>query len=705
MSSGIQSRVEKLCEALVLADRDDAAQLKRIQADLGEIAAWAASSKLPLTASAAEGARALVGQVIAGTAAQPAAALGLAGRVAAAIQAVICHGQPERDVEFPAGLPAPEPAAPKPSKAASAEAKKPAAPPQRGVPAHLVDDELLHSFVLEAKEHLESIEAHILSLEGAPRNEETIHAVFRAFHTIKGAAAFLNFEDIERVGHEMESLLELVRKGDLAMGEEVLDATFDSVDVLKQLVGGLQGGAGKVPPAVAGIDALLGRIATLAKAGEKAARPARAPAAAREAAEAGEEAAPAREAGAALPSRLGDTIRVDAERLDRLLDTIGELVIAESMVSHSTDATRLMSSPVLDRQFRQLDKITRSLQEMSSSLRMVSIRPVFLRMARLVRDLTRKGAKQIDFMSSGEDTELDKTIVDRIVDPLVHLLRNAVDHGIEAGPAQRRAAGKPETARIEMRAFHRGGSIYIEVEDDGRGLDKAKIVRRAVDQGMISPNEPATDGLITDLICRPGFSTADKVTEVSGRGVGMDVLKRTIEELRGQIDVRSEEGRGCVVSIRLPLTLAIIDGMIIRVGEERYIVPKLSIVRCIRPKAGDISTVGNRGEVLLLDGALIPLFRLHRLFEVEGAEQDATRALVAIVEDNECRVGLLVDELVGQQQIVIKGMGEYLSDTLGISGGGIMSNGQVGLIVDVDGLVKLAHAGAAPAMGPAAVPA
>ncbi len=366
------------------------------------------------------------------------------------------------------------------------------------------------------------------------------------------------------------------------------------------------------------------------------------------------------------------------------------MVIAVSMVKQSVD-TRNGKKQKLDRQMRQLDKITRELQGMGTSLRMVPIRSTFQKMARLVRDLAKKTGKRLEFIMSGEDTELDKAVVDKIGDPLVHMVRNAVDHGIEDRVEDRRKLNKPDEARVELRAYHRGGNICIEIEDDGKGLDRDAILAKSIERGIIRDGENLSDREIFNLIFEPGFSTAKKITEVSGRGVGMDVVKRNIEALRGQVDIRSEVGKGSVFTIRLPLTLAIIDGMIVRVGKERYIIPTLSIVQSLQPQQKDLSTVLKRGEMLSLQGRLIPMHRLGRLFNHKEAEEDPTKALVVVVENNEDFAGLVVDELLGQQQIVIKSIGEIFQDIPGISGGAILADGRVGLILDVSGLVRLAH--------------
>lgn len=689
----IRARIETLCETLVLARPDDFTQISEVADGFREISAWAAAADSPSVSAAASSAAALLDQITAGEAPHPAGALDVVNRTAAALQAMICEGRELEEVSFPEelqlGVGTSRAEGPRADAAPPEPEPSELAPEARRSPQHLkLDEELLDAFAQEAKEHLESIEANLLSMEGGAQGEDMVNAVFRAFHTIKGAAAFLNFGEIGRLAHEMENLLERARQGDLLLSDEGLDVTFAAVDLLKHRVELLRDCLKTgMPPPDHRVDVLIERVRALI-AGQE-------PVAPGEVIELRKAEEPKGEgvsvpAAARLEMRAPDTIRVDAERLDRLLDTIGELVIAESMVSQSPDLNRVATAD-LDRQLRQLDKITRSLQEMSSSLRMIAIRPVFLRMARLVRDLAKKAGKRVNFITSGEDTEIDKAIVERIVDPLVHILRNAVDHGIEASAAARRAADKPETARIELRAFHRGGSIYVEVEDDGRGFDAERIRRHAVELGLLHPDERPEPLDLINLVFQPGFSTAEEVTDVSGRGVGLDVVRQVIENLRGQVHVDSEFGKKCLVSIRLPLSLAIIDGMIVRAGGERYVIPTLSVVRSLRPKAEDVETVVGRGEMLRNGKRLIPMFRLYKLFEIQDAAKSPDRGIVVIVEEGGRQVGLLADELVGQQQIVIKGMGNYLAGALGVAGGAIMPDGRVGLIIDVVGLVKLAH--------------
>lgn len=633
--------------------------------------------------------------------------------------------------------PAPSDVPPEPAPAAEAVESVRDAPSTEPVPeAGEIDFGLLADFIAEARDHLENADTQLLTLETDPKHDEALNSVFRAFHTIKGVAGFMELHDIGSLAHEAESLLDQCRKGDMVLVGLAIDVIFEAVDAMKRLFDDLTASlaSGKLPAADPALPPILERIRFVA-AGELAepqeienpvvdAPSERTSAPTGPAAITEEEIQRAR-SGANQPSqpvqsavqpaaepakpqpapvskpaaqqqrpiRVRESVKVDAERLDRLVETIGELVIAESMVSKSAEDEG-HRNPDLARHMKQLGKITRELQEMGTSLRMVPVRSTFQKMARLVRDLSRKTGKPLDFVMAGEETELDKTVVDRLGDPLVHMLRNAVDHGLEAGTGDRTRAGKPERGRIELRAFHKGGNIYIEIEDDGRGLNRDAILRKARERNLIGNDHNMSDRDVFSLIFEPGFSTAESVTDVSGRGVGMDVVKRNIVALRGQVDIQSELGTGSTFSIRLPLTLAIIDGMVVRIGRHRYIIPTLSVVQSIMPGEHDIGTVLNQGEMLATHGRHVPLFRLAELFGIDDAQTDLLKSLVVIVEDGENQAGLIVDDLVGQQQIVIKSLGEYLrgfTSGVGISGGAIMSDGRVGLILDVGGLVRLAN--------------
>ena len=385
------------------------------------------------------------------------------------------------------------------------------------------------------------------------------------------------------------------------------------------------------------------------------------------------------------------SIRVPTDRLDRFIDMVGELVVSHSMVAQ--DQVVVGSGyHELQKKVAHTSKIVRELQNMSMSMRMIPLKTTFRKMARLVRDLSHKFGKNVTFVTEGEDTEIDRNMVDIINDPLVHMVRNALDHGIEL-PEEREKTGKPRYGSVHLSACHSAGSVVVEIRDDGRGLDREKILAKAREIGLVDQDANPGDREVYNLIFEPGFSTAKIVSDVSGRGVGMDVVRRNIDNIRGHIEIQSRPGKGSTFKMSLPLTLAIIDGMVVRVGKEKYVIPTISIVRSVQPGREDISTVLRRGEMLRLQGKLIPIFRLADLFHVDGAETDLTRAIAVVVENDEHQAGLLVDELIGSQQIVIKTLGETLGNIMGISGSAIMPDGKVGLILDVGGLVRLANAG------------
>ncbi|HQG47911.1 MAG TPA: chemotaxis protein CheA, partial [Sedimentisphaerales bacterium] len=393
--------------------------------------------------------------------------------------------------------------------------------------------------------------------------------------------------------------------------------------------------------------------------------------------------------GAAGSLATEDKVKVSITRLDSLINLAGELVIAQLMVAEQVNSSESFEHE-LARKVSHQGKIVRELQELSMAMRMVPVQGVFQKMSRLARDLTRKAQKQVDFVTSGEETELDRTVVDKIADPLVHMVRNALDHGVER-PEDRIKAGKNPTGRVELRAFHQAGNIVIELQDDGKGLDKEKIVKKAVDQGLVEPGQELSDEEAFKLIFHPGLSTAEKITSISGRGVGMDVVKKNIEALRGRVDISSIKGQGTTFTIRLPLTLAVIDGQVVRIGHARYIIPINAIVRSLRPTREQISTVQGRGEMVLERGELIPLVRLYRLLGVVPSTEEPTEALIVVVEEDGRKCCLMVDDLLAQQQVVIKSLGEALGRVRGVSGGAIMGDGRVTLILDIPGLVELAQ--------------
>ena len=386
------------------------------------------------------------------------------------------------------------------------------------------------------------------------------------------------------------------------------------------------------------------------------------------------------------------SIRVDTEKIDKLINLVGELVITQSMITDLGEKFTMSQLPVLQERIVQLERNTRELQERVMSIRMMPIGSAFHRFPRLVRDLAGKSGKQIQLVMSGEETELDKTLIEAIGDPLTHLVRNSADHGLE-GPEERVAAGKPERGTVRLHAYHDGGNICVAVEDDGRGLNREKIVKKAVERGLIADGASMSDQDIYQLIFRAGFSTADTITDVSGRGVGMDVVKRNIEGLGGSVSIESTAGKGSKLILKLPLTLAIIDGMTVRVGEDNYIIPLITVTESIRPKPSDLQRIVGKGEVVNLRGEWVPLVRLYEVFNITPEYTDPVQALLVIVEAENRRVAVLVDELTGQQQVVIKTLEQNYRKVEAISGATILGDGQVALILDVPGLAKLARVG------------
>ena len=384
------------------------------------------------------------------------------------------------------------------------------------------------------------------------------------------------------------------------------------------------------------------------------------------------------------------SIRVDTVKIDKLINLVGELVITQSMLSDLGRRFEPDQLPVLLERLSQLERNTRDIQERVMSVRMMPIGSVFNRFPRLVRDLASKNGKKITLHIHGEGTELDKTVLESIGDPLTHLVRNSADHGLEP-PEERVKAGKPEQGVIRLNAYHEGGAVCITITDDGRGLNREKILAKAVKQGLIAAGETLPDDLIWALIFKPGFSTADKVTDVSGRGVGMDVVKRNIEGLGGSVGIKTQAGHGSTFTLKLPLTLAIIEGMTVRVGAETYILPLVSIVESIQPKAEAVKTVVGKGEVVEVRGTYVPVVRLHEAFGVKADVTEPAGAILVIVETEGERVALSVDELLGQQQVVIKSLEQNFRKVPGVAGATILGDGTVGLIVDVRGLIDVAR--------------
>jgi two-component system chemotaxis sensor kinase CheA len=613
-----------------------------------------------------------------------------------------------------------------------------------GEPAALppdIDPSMLGDFITESRENIQAAEAALLTLETAPDDPEAINTIFRAFHTIKGMAAFLGFKLVADLAHHTESFLSRIRSGEIRYQNVYADLALQSVDLMTTLVQGIQDAMGGEEVSVPGgyddqimmlqhledltaesgvpVDVSSGsRLGEILVASGKASaedvdavaamqgdvplgvalvraevssvkdvgRALRKQQQANAAARATEASAPD-----ASPVRDG-SVRVRTDRLDRLINLVGELVISQSMLDQD-ETVKQKRNQDLQAKVGHAGKVVRELQMLSMALRMVPLKATFQKMARLTRDLSQKSGKPVNLVTSGEETEIDRNLVEVVGELLMHMVRNAVDHGIES-PEDRIDQGKPEMGAVTLKAFHRGGNIVFEIIDDGKGLSRERIAARAIAKGLIASADGISDGDIYGLIFEPGFSTAETITDVSGRGVGMDVVKRGVESLRGHIETASAPGKGCSFTLRLPLTMAITDGMVVRVADQRYIIPTLSIKMSLRPTREMISTIAtrgdsSRGEMLRFMEQMIPIHRLHRIFGITDGLKEPTEALLVIVEDNNDRYALMVDELVGQAQVIAKTLGDGIGRIEGISGGAILGDGRVGLILDVPGLGTL----------------
>jgi two-component system chemotaxis sensor kinase CheA len=581
------------------------------------------------------------------------------------------------------------------------------------------DEDLLKEFCNGGQDLILNIEQGVLILEKEPNHSETLNLVFRAFHTFKGNAGFLGFTSIKNLAHELESLLDAARKGTIQINKQLIELILAGGDTfngfLKYVNLRLKGVPSKELPAVNTLE-LLNKVKDFlnGKTVTQANVPIIAPEAIDEVEVESEilnnsaskftedqiTLSPEPQIQEPIPTRLfnntastsahtvntivseGGTnfVKLNTEKVDALVDLVGELLIAQSMVVQHPEVIKLYDRD-LARHMRQLARITTDLQKNAMSLRMVPIRGAFHKLHRVVRDLASSQGKQIQLQLSGEEIELDRNIVEQLSDPLIHMVRNSVDHGIEL-PHVRAQSGKPEIGTIQIHAFHQGGGFAVRISDDGRGLDKQKILLKATERGLVSLDSIQNDKDIYDLIFSPGFSTAETVTDISGRGVGMDVVRGSINRLRGRIEVESTFGMGSTFTIRMPLTLAIIDGMLVGIGNERFIIPTLSIRESFRPKPEMMVSVQGSGEVLRVRGKLIPLVRLADQLGIESESQHATEGIVIVTENGPQVHGFLVDRLLGKKEVVIKSLGDSLKDHPGMSGAAILGDGLVALILD-----------------------
>jgi two-component system chemotaxis sensor kinase CheA len=588
--------------------------------------------------------------------------------------------EPSASSSAPPPTPGPAPEAPKPP------VNVPPPPPEIDEQFQIpVTPEMIEQFVAESDETLETVEQILMEVFEQPESsEESIAEAFRLIHSFKGNCGLLGYRGLEHVSHTMETVLDFFKRGVTPRREADRTVLMKGVDTLREGVGELSE-TGTLAPR--DHTELLEELASLLPQAEPP-RPQRAPAPARRApAEPREAEAPGAAAKKTVERR---DLRVDLEKLDVLINLVGELVIAESMTTRHPDLADLHLEG-FERSAHNLRRIIADLQDVAMQVRMIPLSRTFRKMIRLVHDLSAKAGKLAKLELIGEDTEVDKTVIEQIADPLVHIIRNSVDHGLEP-PAEREAHGKTSMGTVTIEAKHEGGEVLIVISDDGRGLSREKIVAKARANGLISgdgANIP--DDEIFKLIFEPGFSTAEQITDISGRGVGMDVVKRNLEKLKGRVDVTSQLGKGTHTILRIPLTLAIIEGMLIRVGSSQYTLPLLSIRESFRPEAEQITTTMDGQEVVSVREEMIPVVRLHEMYRLKPDTTDLCAGILVIVESGRKRVCIFADEILGQHQTVIKGLPAYLGKARGLSGCTILGNGEVSLILDVGSLIAMAE--------------
>ncbi|ABB33479.1 CheA signal transduction histidine kinase [Geobacter metallireducens RCH3] len=589
------------------------------------------------------------------------------------------------------------------------------------------DQELLDGFLTETAELLEKLDDDLVALEKTPSDAELMNGIFRSIHTVKGASSFLGFELLVKVTHKTEDVLNRMRRGELEVTPEVMDVILEAVDLVKLLVSDIKGG----DIVEREIDGTVGKLlpflsenakeATVLKPSATTVTPS-APAEAAPTPQATEtethpsaELSPAPEAApvkapepaprvqappppAPRDDKKGDdladntTVRVDVKRLDDLMNQVGELVLERNRMMQLNTDFNDGGDDTFGEEFGKLSKrisfVTSELQMQVLKMRMIPVEKVFKKFPRIVRNLARDLGKEVDLLVFGEETELDRSVVDEIGDPLIHLIRNAMDHGLET-PDERMAAGKPRKGTLILSAAHEGNQIVISIKDDGKGIDPERIARKAKEKGLVTDEQLAAMGQreILDLIFLPGFSTKEKATDLSGRGVGMDVVRTNIKKLNGIIDIRSELGQGSEFILKLPLTLAIIQSLLVEVEDETYSIPLAAVLETLRVEEREFHTIGGQ-EVLKLRDSVLPLMRLQKIFNVAPSERSRVACYVVVVGVAEKRVGLVVSRLLGQQEVAIKSLGKYLANLPGIAGSTILGDGRVTLIIDPAGLME-----------------
>jgi two-component system, chemotaxis family, sensor kinase CheA len=573
------------------------------------------------------------------------------------------------------------------------------------------DQELLEGFLTETTELLEKVDDDLMLLEKTPADMDLLNRIFRSVHTVKGAASFLEFELLVKVTHKAEDVLNRLRKGELSVNNIIMDVILEAVDLVKLLVDDIKkdtiverpinGTIGKLE------SVLADKIPEAPPAGVVDENPAQEiPSPQCEAEEEGgapevttdtapepqpsvdrEPPSAGTQSAASKDSSDKSTLRVDVKRVDDLMNQVGELVLERNRMSHlNSDCLGRTNNDSFADEFGKLVKrisfITSELQMQVLKMRLVPVGNVFRKFPRIIRNLARDLGKHADLKIYGEDTELDRSVVDEIGDPLIHLVRNSLDHALESAE-ERIAAGKPRVGCVTLSARHEGNNIIISIKDDGRGLDPEKISAKALEKGIVSAEQLAmmSHKEIFDLIFLPGFSTKEKVSDLSGRGVGMDVVKTNVRKLNGIIEVKSEMGKGSEFLLRLPLTLAIIQSLMVEIEGETYSIPLSAVIETLRVRQDEFCSVGGR-EVLRLRKSALPLMRLQQRFAISEQSTEREFVYIVVVGIAEKRLGLVVTRLLGQQEVAIKSLGNYLADVPGIAGSTILGDGKVALIVD-----------------------
>ncbi|NCO51590.1 MAG: chemotaxis protein CheA [Deltaproteobacteria bacterium] len=584
-----------------------------------------------------------------------------------------------------------------------------------GLPQLEINEEMRQSFVTEGLELLQSAEQRLLAWGEKGEDTESIADLFRSIHSFKGNCGFFGFVDMEKLAHQMETILDRCKSGSPLNVDNPADSLLSALDLLQNAVNDIaQERPGLIPDLASSLNELqkllppmLGEILiaegvredqiTAAVATQKkpmgeilieqgAATPAQVNAALlKQQASKKTQPPPAAKPVARTATAQRQDIRVDLSKLDTLINLIGELVIAENMLIHNPDLKGLELEN-FNKAGQHMSKLVRELQELAMTIRMIPVSGLFRRMIRLVHDISAKSGKKVELVLLGEETEIDKTVIEIISDPLVHLLRNSLDHGLEP-PEERLAAGKDEKGVLTLSARHEEGEVWVTVKDDGRGLNRERILEKALSKGLIEGDgSELSDKEIYNMIFLPGFSTAAKVTDISGRGVGMDVVKRNLEKIKGKIDVSSNPGQGSRIDLRIPLTLAIIDGMMVRVGDTTAILPTLSILEAFRPNQEQITLTPDGDELAKVRENFFPILRLYEILGKKPDSKVLADGILIVLEHQDDRFCLFVDEIVGQQQTVIKGLSDFIGNVAGVSGCTILGDGGVSLILDIGSL-------------------